>query len=126
VIVLVNDTAQCAGLLPSAAAHAVSGRAVHIVVRSPAHGGGERWQVATEAELFDLLVHARHRYPQVPMTAQVASFEDPAVRRQLAEAEFVLLGATPGAAAGRAQGQSSWRHRLSQIATTTAVLPVPG
>jgi hypothetical protein len=125
--VIVTDIAECAGLLPAAATHGFGGRAVHVIVHRPARGGGERWRVTTEAQLFDLLVSARRRYPGVPITAQVgASLESPGIRTQLAEAEFVLLGARPSAGAGAALRQPSWRHRLSQIATTTAVLPLPG
>jgi hypothetical protein len=124
--VVVTDIGECAGLLPAAATHGVGGRAIHVIVRRPARGGGERWRVTTEAQLFDLLVSARRRYPGVPITAQVASLESPGIRTQLTEAEFVLLGARPSAGAGAALRQPSWRHRLSQIATTTAVLPLPG
>jgi hypothetical protein len=120
---IATDMSECEQLLPVAVARAARGHRLRIVVCPSRRRCDERSRVATEAELFDLLAHARGQRGVTRISAHVGSLGDGISRVLLGDAEIVILGVNRNRAIYAPRRQAYWRERLSLIANTTAVVP---
>jgi hypothetical protein len=125
VVMIATDIDECERLLPAALARAARGYRLHIVVCPSGRRCDERWTVATESVLFDLLTETRRQHGIATISAHVASLDDTTSRVVLANAEMVMLGVHRSRAVSAPRRQAHWRERLRLIATTTAVVPAP-